>query len=240
MLIMPSLYLEFAGHLQEQFEIDYSYPSNQVHIVPYPIDLVKFRPSGESYKENTESPKRIAVVGRIASRKGIEDIIELSHRLNDLAGEVVLEIFGGVSLWSDYRLLLGDLNPRTACYHDHISHEQLASWLPSCIGLIQPARYEPFGLTVGEALACGVPVIATTEVGAAEDVSDGCVTLYKPGCVDQLEKITRSLINRMASPETKDIRLLARTEAERLWSPNRVAAILYQTLNDIASLARQK
>lgn len=38
----------------------------------------------------------------------------------------------------------------------------------ACDALVLPARYEPFGLVVQEALCCGVPAIVSREVGAAE------------------------------------------------------------------------
>jgi glycosyltransferase involved in cell wall biosynthesis len=34
--------------------------------------------------------------------------------------------------------------------------------------LVSPARYEPFGLNVQEAIACGVPAIVSRSAGAAE------------------------------------------------------------------------
>jgi len=46
--------------------------------------------------------------------------------------------------------------------------------------LILASKSEPFGLTVAEALAAGVPVIATSEVGATEGAL-GLVGCRDPG-----------------------------------------------------------
>lgn len=69
---------------------------------------------------------------------------------------------------------------------------------------VHPARYEEFGQTVQEAMACGVPVLTTRRVGAAE--------LYPSDYVDSLP----------AAPETG---VLAQQLAELVDSPARRAEI---------------
>jgi UDP-glucose:(heptosyl)LPS alpha-1,3-glucosyltransferase len=38
---------------------------------------------------------------------------------------------------------------------------------------LMPTVYEPFGLTFGEAMACGLPVVASTKAGAADWITEG-------------------------------------------------------------------
>jgi glycosyltransferase involved in cell wall biosynthesis len=50
--------------------------------------------------------------------------------------------------------------------------------LNSCFDCFQPAFYEAFGLTVIEAMTCGLPTIATCHGGPAEIIVDGVSGLH--------------------------------------------------------------
>jgi glycosyltransferase involved in cell wall biosynthesis len=202
----------FGRHLVGDYGID----PTRIRIAPNPIDLESFRPRLQVLP--TEGPLRIAVLGRISVRKGLELVVELSSRMRDLAGLVHFEIVGDPSLWSDYRRLLDDLDPTMASIHGHVAYDELKEWIPTCDLLLQPAKYEPFGLTVGEALACGVPVVVTSEVGAGEQLSEACSIRIPPCDVEALEKAVREMVARLTSPAREPMRAAARSEAERLWS----------------------
>ena len=148
------------------------------------------------------------MVGRLSVRKGVELIVQLSHRLRDLSGIVHLEIVGSHSQWSNYRCLLNDLDPSVATFLGSLSSDELKQWLPTCDLLIQAAKYEPFGLTVGEALASGVPVVVTTEVGAGEGVLEACCIRVPPGDLDALEEAIRRMVARLQSSAEATTRVL--------------------------------
>jgi glycosyltransferase involved in cell wall biosynthesis len=60
----------------------------------------------------------------------------------------------------------------------HVSPAQMPSWLASLSVLVHcPDRPEPFGRSLAEALAVGVPVVAAAGPGAEEVVGDAGVTL---------------------------------------------------------------
>ena len=145
--VVLALSEDFACNLVE----DYHVKADRLRVVPNPINLEAFRPATDP---STGTPVQIAMVGRISVRKGVEQVVELSHRLADLAGSVLIRVFGDQSQWSDYRALLKDLSPEVASYEGYITRTNLLQELPTWDLLLQPAKYEPFGLTVGEALAC--------------------------------------------------------------------------------------
>ena len=149
--------------------------------------------------------------------KGLNWSSSFRAECRDLAGLVHFEIVGDPSLWSDYRRLLDDLDPTMASIHGHMTYDELKEWIPTCDLLLQPAKYEPFGLTVGEALACGVPVVVTSEVGAGEQLSEACSIRIPPCDVEALEKAVREMVARLTSPARESMRAAARSEAERLW-----------------------
>jgi glycosyltransferase involved in cell wall biosynthesis len=65
---------------------------------------------------------------------------------------------------------------------------------------VVPSLYEPFGIVALEALACGVPVIASAVGGLKEIVADGqCGLLVPPGDPGALARALRLLLTNEAS-----------------------------------------
>ena len=176
------------------------------------------------------------MIGRISVRKGVELVVELSRRMRDLAGLVHFEIVGGPSLWSDYSRLLDDLDPTMASINGGLTYDALKEWIPTCDLLLQPAKYEPFGLTVGEAVACGVPVVVTSEVGAGEQLSEACSIRIPPCDIEALEEAVREMVARLTSPARGPMRAAARSEAERLWSAASTTLPVTEALFRVAGL----
>jgi hypothetical protein len=220
----------FGRHLAEDYGID----PTRIRIAPNPIDLESFRPQPQGLP--TEGSMRVAVVGRISVRKGLELVVELSRRMRDLAGVVHFEIVGAPSLWSDYSCLLDDLDPTMARIDGYLAYDEMKEWIPTCDLLLQPAKYEPFGLTVGEALACGVPVVVTSEVGAGEHLSEACSIRVPPCDIEALEEAVREMVARLTSPARGPMRTAARSEAERLWSAASTTLPVTEALFRVAGL----
>jgi glycosyltransferase involved in cell wall biosynthesis len=194
---------------------DYGLNDARTVVVRNPIDLSTFRPRSSARRAG---PLRIVYVGRISVRKGIDDLVSLSGRLADLSGDVSLEIVGDRTQWSDYRPLLEHLDPRVAVYRGPVAAEDIPDVLAGADLLVQPSTYEPFGLTLAEGLASGVPAVATTEVGAGEDVERGCVERVPPNDAASLEAACRRMIDRVLS-DASSLSADSRSEAERLFDP---------------------
>lgn len=225
----------FGQYLVDDYKVD---PS-KVDLVPNPIDIDDIVPKCPQTRE--PGPWRIAFVSRMSARKGVDLVVELSHRLDDIAGQVTLELVGADTLWSDYRPLLSGLNAQVASYHGPMGRAELLEFLDRADLLIQPAKYEPFGLTVGEALAKGVPVVATDEVGAAEGVDMRCCCVVPASDLDALEQAVRRMIERLSQGEGPHMSMLARSEAERLFRPDVIARGVLDTLEkaSASSLSRR-
>jgi glycosyltransferase involved in cell wall biosynthesis len=222
----------FAAHLAS----DYGISLDRISVVPNPIDLERFAPVPSMSSNGRTKPLTVLFVSRLSTRKGVDLVVGVSHRLADLAGEVSIDIIGDRSLWSDYRPLLADLHPEIGSYVGPLEPAALAERYLRAGLLIQPSWYEPFALTVGEALASGVPVVASSEVGAVEDVDHGCCTVFTAGDLDAFEAAVRALVDRIRGGEGEAISRLARTEAQRLFSVHRVAGDVVEAL-ELAALA---
>jgi len=72
----------------------------------------------------------------------------------------------------------------------------LARLLASCDVLVHPGDCETFGLIVLEAMACGLPVVATTGGGVAELVDERSGILAQPNCADSLAGAIEAIYER--------------------------------------------
>lgn len=223
--------LALSARFGEHLVTDYGVDPGRIIVVPNPIDLHELAATHQP----AHAPRRVAFVSRMSVRKGVDAIVALSHRLADLEGAVVLELVGAETLWSDYRPLLAGLHPGVATYHGPMQRAELVRFLADVDMLIQPAIFEPFGLVVGEALACGVSVVATNEVGAAENVSPQCCIVVPAGDIDALEKGVREMLDRLDG-DALALRHTARSEAERLFAPETIAELVMDALVTAAAL----
>jgi glycosyltransferase involved in cell wall biosynthesis len=193
------------------------------------VDLAHFR---AARAEGQRTPRTLLFISRISSRKGVREIVELSHRLDDLSGSVRLLVIGGYTQWSDYRAHLSGLNPRVADYLGVVASEDMPALMHSAAMLLVPSRYEPGSIVTGEALACGLPVVLSDEVGPAEVVAGPHVRVHRAGDVDSLETAVRSLLDAVENDEPS-LRVAARANAEQRFA---VRAAIAQLIEMISAL----
>jgi len=203
-----------SGVFRDHLVSDYGFPLENTVVVPNPVRLQRFSPVEGPLGE----PPVVLVLGRIAVRKGIDDVIALAKVLLERDVAARLRIVGGPSLWSDYTPLLEDLPAENAEYVGGLPPSEIPGELAGSDLLLQASSYEPFALTVGEALAAGVPVLGTSEVGAIEGVDRSVVAEVAPGDVEAMADAVQEMLERLRANPAQ-ISAMARSEAERLFAP---------------------
>jgi glycosyltransferase involved in cell wall biosynthesis len=205
----------FRDHLVR----DYGFPLERTVVVPNAVQLGRFAEA--NLAREIGAPPTILVLGRIAVRKGVEDVVAVARVLLERGVDVRIHVIGRTSLFSDYSKLLEDLPPENSEFLGAMPPGKVPAVLARSDLLLQASKYEPFGLTVGEALAAGVPVVATTEVGAIEGVDGSVLSAVRPGDVEgMVAAIVMMLDTLRARPG--ELRSKARAEAERLFAPETV------------------
>lgn len=220
----------FRDHLVHDYGVR---PADTV-VIPNPVRLDRFTEAAGPLGE----PPRILVLGRICVRKGVEDVVAVARTLHERDVDVRIRVLGGPSLWSDYTKLLKDLPDENSEYAGHVPADQIPGELARADVLLQASKYEPFGLTVAEALAAGVPVVATTEVGAGEGVDSSVLTTVTPGDVDGMASAIVQMLERLREVPA-ELRAQSRSEAERLFAPELVCEQISTALERLVDGARQ-
>jgi D-inositol-3-phosphate glycosyltransferase len=172
-------------------------PGERMSLVPSGVDLDLFTPAGP-VAPRTARP-RILTVGRLVERKGYADLIRALPRVPDAE----LCVVGGPG--NAYARRLRDL-ARELGVADRVlltgavAPAEMPRWYRSADLLAATPWYEPFGLTPLEAMACGVPVVATAVGGLTDTVADGVTgVLVPPRDPDALVRALRSVLRNRAS-----------------------------------------
>lgn len=73
----------------------------------------------------------------------------------------------------------------------YLPEEELAALMPSAYAFVYPSLFEGFGLSVAEAMRCGVPVL-TAKASAVEEVTAGAALYFNPNdAEDTADKLMR-------------------------------------------------
>jgi glycosyltransferase involved in cell wall biosynthesis len=164
--------------------------------IPEVIDLRNDRNFSGGPSDSTKDRIRLLYVGRISVRKGVEMLVELSHHLDDLSGKVELVILGAHSSWSNYVPLLKGLNPRVGKFIGHLPHAETLDEMRKADFLLVPSHYEPGGIVVAEAMRMGCAVLASDQVGSAENLPESVCCRFPAGHIDEFERIVRDAVRK--------------------------------------------
>ncbi len=161
------------AHVRQTF-ISSAIPAERVFTIPAGIDVKRFHPIPRPVPEPGRK-FRFLFVGRLVWEKGIDVLLSAYRRAFTRRDDVVLIVKDSRRGPSDPEILkiIGDIKndsggPAIIHYSDWLSPEQMTGMYNSCDCLVHPYRAEGFGVSVLEAMACGVPVIATAG-GATDD-----------------------------------------------------------------------
>jgi glycosyltransferase involved in cell wall biosynthesis len=229
-----SLLICISSVFRDHIVADYGFPVSDTVVIPNPVRLDRF----SANEKSVGNPPTVLVLGRIAARKGIEDVVAVANVLLRRGAAVRLRVVGGPSLWSDYTGLLDDLPVENAEYVGPLPASEVPGELAGSDLLLQASKYEPFALTVGEALAGGVAVVGTSEVGAIEGVDRTVAGEVAPGDVEGMASEIIQMLDRVrANPGAMSA--LARGEAERLFAPEVVCEQISTALERLVGGAAQ-
>lgn len=134
-------------------------PREKIVVIPNAVDPAAFAAAGRT--DRSDQPVReIAFIGRLDPVKRVGDLIEAMQKLN---GQTRLSIYGD----GDLRHELADQIEKLGL-SDRVRMRgtvPAAEALGQCDVLVLPSEAEGFGLVLIEAMAAGVPVVATDAPG---------------------------------------------------------------------------
>ena len=176
-----------VGSLTLEYLRAFGVPSERAGLFPYAVDVDDFRRRSQlSPVERAEMRSRLDVP---ADARLILSLAKLGPRE---APWDLLRAFARLERDDAWLVLAGDGPERSALeraagprvrFPGYIPYPELPALYAAADLFVHPAREERWGVSVQEALACGLPVIASSRVGAAFDLIEtgGNGFLYAAG-----------------------------------------------------------
>ena len=184
-------------------------PSNRVRVIYNSIDTTHFqarRDRNELIRELGLAPERriLLFVGRLALRKGLDTLVEAAMPLLD-SGQASL-VFVGIpndppeTAFGETADTVNDLQNRlTDAPRDSVRwlgrREDVPRLMAAADLLVHPARHEGFGLVMAEALAAGLPIVASHVGGIPEVVAGTETVLVAPDEPTRLREAIQGVLN---------------------------------------------
>ncbi len=149
----------------------------------------------------------ILYVGRLHPQKGVHILMDAMRILQERGVEVRCRIVGsayvGGSKTTAYVRALHKSAPSNVEFINFLPATEIANEFRCADIFCCPSVYqEPFGNVVIEAMASGVPVVASRVGGIPEIASEGGVELVEPGCANELSDALQELLKDAGRRET--------------------------------------
>jgi glycosyltransferase involved in cell wall biosynthesis len=205
-----------------------------VWVIPSPIDVAPVaRPA--------VGPPVVGIIGRLAPWKGqhvfLDAMAQVLRKHPDLNARVIgSSLFGEEDYSEQLRCQSNELGIADGV--DFVSfREDIAAELARLTVAVHASTVpEPFGQVVVEAMACGVPVVATNAGGPAEIIDDGTDGLLVPG--GNPEALAEAVGRLLEDADLRDRLSQAGLEKAERYRPERVAAEIEAVYATV--LARQE
>ena len=165
---------------------------NPILVPEYPAPVLKSEASSQT----------LVAMGRLCSQKGFDFLLNAFAPLGNKFPDWVLEIWGEGAQRGNLENLRDELGLRERVRFPGLTKEHYKTMAEADIFVLS-SRYEGFPNVLGEAMACGLPVVSfDCPSGPSEMIQDGVNGLLVPP--ENIQELSSSLERLMASVELRN------------------------------------
>ena len=163
----------------------------------------------------------IASIARFEKVKGLDTLIRAAAKVVEENPKVKFILVGGGSMKSELQDLV-----RSLCLEENVKLLDYTSEVDRILSeaslMVLPSLYEPFGMAAAEALATGLPVIASKTGGLKEIISEGVNgLLFQPG---SWRELAEKIISLLRNSEMRGKMVEAARRSAKRFSPEHIAS----------------
>ncbi|HEX9854745.1 MAG TPA: glycosyltransferase [Acidimicrobiia bacterium] len=168
----------------------YEVPDWHMTMIPPGIDESRYTPVTQAEIKKIRSAVGFAdndvyTVGRAAANKGYDLLIQALPELQEETPDARLQLAIGANNATDrekvekWKSLAGELGVAdSVVWVGYVEDDEMANYYRAAPVFALPSRYEPFGMTAVEAMACGTPCVVTIHGGLEEMFDFGSHALF--------------------------------------------------------------
>ncbi len=157
-----------STRMADEFIDNFHVVPTKIRVLPNPVDEFYIREAAKSIYASGSTAIRFIAVGRLAHQKGLDRLLYWFAELNTSDSELV--ILGDGPMENQLRRLADQLGLNRRVVFIGFQANPWGNMAAADV-LLLPSRWEGMPNVVLEALACGVPVIATPESGGIAEVA---------------------------------------------------------------------
>jgi mannosylfructose-phosphate synthase len=165
----------------------YDIPVDKIRVIPPGYDDQRFYPVSLATRHVLKQQLGLTglvvlALGRIAKNKGYDLLLRSMPTVFQRVPEARLVLAVGstkpndaeIEMINGLRVIADELGiSNRVVFKDYVQDNELADYYRAADVFALSSRYEPFGMTAIEAMACGTPTVITTEGGLCEQVAWG-------------------------------------------------------------------
>ena len=176
------------SHAMEEELVEYGFPGEKIRLIPNGVDTDFFQPT---VVKKPSQDKKILFVGRLTEQKGVEYLLQAISSIR--FDRMQLVIVGEGERYSYLQKLAEHLSVRDKVIFTGFQ-SQILPYLQAADLFVLPSLAEGLSNALLEAMACGLPVVATRVSGNQDVIEDGVNGfLVEPkdvrGLAEAIEKI---------------------------------------------------
>lgn len=156
-------YIAVPSTFAKRTFLEQGIPEKKLICVAYGVDLSEFRPAVK-----TDSIFRVVFAGGMTLQKGVHYLLQAFAELRLPNAELLL-----IGSLSDEMKIFFKKYEGNFRYIGRVSQRELASYYTQSSVFVLNSLQDGFGMVIIQAMACGLPVIATTNTGGPDVIREG-------------------------------------------------------------------
>ena len=183
-------YIAVSEYVMQQYAAR-GFDANRIRVIPNSIDTNDYGKRPKIAHDGIN----ILYAGRMSKEKGVDVLLRAFQRISSNYQDTRLILVGDGPLLESYRLLTKELGiENKVVIAGFTSNELLEYYFSIADVFVHPALWhEPFGITLLEAMAHGVPVLASN-VGSLSSIVKDAGLVFDMGSVEDLTNKLAALI----------------------------------------------
>jgi glycosyltransferase involved in cell wall biosynthesis len=168
-----------TGTLARRYVESFGIPGEAIFVVANTPDIAYFTAEAERLAPERDRIRRglsiagkkaILFVGRLLDEKGLAVLFEAYEMAGAKRGDLALLVVGDGVRRPRYEQIVREKGLRDVHFLGFKAQGELPEIYSAADVFVLPSLVEPWGVVVNEAMACGLPVIVSDQVGASADL----------------------------------------------------------------------